>query len=612
MIIPDDGGGGSFDGINPQLLAQLMSTLTSGANTGQQTAGSYVWQFQRLGLDTGALSKLQANYNWASGQHSMLQRRYNLASNQPAADWELGFATAGASYLQWTSPGQAQAAGAQATKDYQDGKISYKQYLALYSQNESDPDWSTGAVKALGHDGLAKLESQIQDTYPPDTADMAALATAVAAAMANGVTFPWTDDPEDNKGSEDVDLLSPLLKYANFPPGVLVTLGNEVTFGGPGADSYRADPVLKAIAANPVAAAQFMAQFKTAHGGLSLEDYVAHGSDHHGMMPTDEAQQFADIITAGTVGAKNSDPKDAFANVTDLVQFYTDHPGTHTYGPIQAAYGNVVKGYWPDVMYSITSTAPGAPQKGLGPDGMKLGPDQWAAFIDEAMRDPGTAASLLVVAHTQAQQLQTLAAEQPGQNAGDAYAFQAGLVNGYFDSQAQTVYKAMGAEWAKGVEDAKDRWAEQAGQAADILVDVVADPGSIAKTITVGVTKDAFDAVITAFKGKIPDGGSPPPKPDYSTWQGAYADQLMRDVNKAPKDLTQSQAALIASAKSGGFMQDGKIDPSTMSPEQLKAYNAWLNSPAVIDYVENGGQNTSYRDGYGSWVTQNSMNSGGG
>ena len=62
VIIPDDGGGGSFDGINPQLLAQLMSSLNSGANTGQQTAGSYVWQFQRLGLDTGALSKLQQNY----------------------------------------------------------------------------------------------------------------------------------------------------------------------------------------------------------------------------------------------------------------------------------------------------------------------------------------------------------------------------------------------------------------------------------------------------------------------------------------------------------------------------------------------------------------------
>lgn len=614
-MIPDGGGGGSFEGINPELLTQLMRSLSSGANNGQQVAGSYVWQFQRLGLDTTALTRLQQDYNWASSQNPMLQRRYNLASNQPSGDWEEGFATAGAGYLQWTSPGQAQAAGAQATKDYKDGKISYAQYMALYSQNEGDPDWSTGAVKALGSQGLYELEYRIRDAYPQDTSDLRALAVAVAAAMSNGVTFPYSGDVDD-KGTEDLQLLDPLLPYANFPASVLVTLGNEVTRGGPNSGSVYADNVLNALAANPEAAAQFMAQFQATHG-VPLEQYVALGSDHHGMMPTDEAKQFASLITGGTVGAKNVDPKLAAANVTGLVQFYKDHPGTHTYGPIEGAYGNIIKGFWPDVMFAITSTAPGATQKGLGPDGMPLSPEQWAAFTDEAMRDPGTAATILVLAHTQAQQFQTLAAQQPGQNGGDAYAFQSGLVNGFFDSQAETVYNEMGKEWAEHVKDTQDNIAEHVGQFVELTVDVVADPGAAAKTVAVGVTKDAFDAIITAFTGKLPTDGGPPPKLDLSSWQGSYEWQIRQDYDKS-SGHTQGNpglAALVDSAKNydgGSFVQDGHIiDPHTMTPRQLQAYNAWLDSPAVINYVENGGQGTSYRDGYQTWVTQNSFNGGG-
>lgn len=610
-MIPDGGGGGSFEGINPELLTQLMRSLSSGANDGQQVAGSYVWQFQRLGLDTSALTRLQQDYNWAISQNPMLARRYNLASNQPSGDWEEGFATAGAGYLQWTSPGQAQAAGAQATKDYQDGKISYEQYMALYSENEGDPDWSTGAVKALGSQGLYELEYRIRDTYPQDTSDLQALAVAVAAAMSNGVTFPYSGDVDD-KGTEDLQLLDPLLPYANFPASVLVTLGNEVTYGGPNSSSVYADNVLTALAANPEAAAQFMAKFQSTHG-VSLEQYVALGSDHHAMMPTDEANQFASLITAGTVGAKNVDPKLAAANATSLVQFYASHPGSHTYGPIEGAYGNIVKGYWPDVMFAITSTAPGAAQKGLGPDGMPLAPDQWAAFIDESMRDPGTAAMLMELAHTQAQQWQTTAAQQSGQNAGDAYAFQAGLVNGFFDSQAQTVYKSLGSDGGSW----KDKVADHIGDAVDMTFDIVADPGAAAKTVAVDVSKVAIEEIGKAFVGAIPTDGSTPPKPDYSSWQSSYEWQIRQDYDNSSGHAQGNPglAALVGSAKNydgGSFVQDGRIiDPSKMTPQQLQAYNAWLDSPAVINYVENGGQGTSYRDGYQTWVTQNSFNGGG-
>lgn len=616
MQVPDDGGG-PFEGINPSLLAQLMRSLSSGVNNGQQLAGNYVWQFQRLGIDTGPVSKLQQDYGWAGGQQTMLQRRYNLASNQPSGSWEDGFAMMGASYLQWTSAAQAQAAGAQATKLYQDGKISYSEYIAMYEANQGDPDWSTGAVKALGQNGLDQLEEQLRDTYPEDNAGWQALATAVAEAMSNGVTFPYSDDP-DGKGTENLQLLDPLVTLANFPVSVLVTLGNEATGYGPNSDSVTADSVLKALAANPEAAARFMAQFQASHGGASLAKWIADGSDHHGMMPSDEAQLFANLIVAGTVGAKSVDPKLAAANATALVQFYAGHPDTHTYGPIEAAYGKVVLGFWGDVTFAITSTARGAPGKGLGPDGMPLNPDgmllspdQWAAFIDEAMRDPNGAAMIMVQAHDQANAWQTKAAQQPGgPNAGDSYAFQAGLVNGFFDSEAQTVYKSLGSDASSW----KDKVADHVGDLVDVGFDVFADPGAAAKTVTVALTKVALEEIGKEFIGHLPSGDETPPKPDLSSWQGAYENQVRQDFNQAPtQDLAKSTvlAALVNSAKNyggGSFVQDGKIiDPATMTPQQLQAYNAWLNSPAVMDYLENGGQGTSYRDGYQAWVTQNAF-----
>jgi hypothetical protein len=148
----------------------------------------------------------------------------------------------------------------------------------------------------------------------------------------------------------------------------------------------------------------------------------------------------------------------------------------------------------------------------------------------------------------------------------------------------------MGKEWAQGVEDTRDNIADHAGQFVELTIDVVADPGAAAKTVAVDVTKDAFDAIITTVTGKLPTDGGPPPKPACSSWQ----------------------AGLVNSAKNydgGSFARGGHIiDPSQLTPPQLQAYNAWLDSPRVINYVENGGQFTSYHDGYQIWVTQNSLN----
>lgn len=594
--------GGTFQGINPQLLAQLMKSLSDGVTRGQPLANSYVGQFGRLGLDTSNASKLLADFGWASGQQAMLHRRYDLASNQPSGSWEDGFATAGAGSLQWATAAQARAAGAQATKEYQDGKISFQQYLTLIEENQGDPDWSTGAIKALGPDGLSEVEAQLKYAYPPDQQGTQSLAMAVAAAMANGVTYP--DDP-DAPNSEDLDLLAPLLPYASFPPKVLVTLGNEVTMGGPNSDPYPAENVLNALAADPQAAAQFLAQFPQAHGGEQVGQYITVGSDHRGGLPPDLAPQFAKVITAGTVGAKGSDPSLATANVNSLVSFYANNPGDHTYGPIQAAYGGIVKAYWPVVAYAITTVTPQESEQGLGPaDGIKAGPSQWAAFIDEAMRDPGAAALMMSNARAQAEASQQLAAKQPGDK-GSVYAFRAGQIDGFFDYQAMTVYQELSKESAGEATN----WKEMAqGDVIDLVFDVASDPASAEATVPISLGKDGVEALVSFLENDVQTDAKPT-SPDYSTWQQALSDQARYDFNETTPQLRASdpeRASFVASAQSyasgsSNFVRDGQImDPASMSPAQLQAYDSWLNSPGVVNYVENH-QFGQYENGFSTW-----------
>src|SRR5260370_25793455 len=157
--IPDNGD--AFEGIDPHLLAQLMTSLRSGVSGAQQLASSYLGQFGGFGLDTSRISRLLQDYGWAQGQQPMLQRRYDLASNQPSGQWVNGLATSGASYLEFSTQAQAQAAGAKAAKQLKDGNITYAQFYAeLLQEYKNDPDWATGAIKTLGPDYVGNLEQE--------------------------------------------------------------------------------------------------------------------------------------------------------------------------------------------------------------------------------------------------------------------------------------------------------------------------------------------------------------------------------------------------------------------------------------------------------------------
>lgn len=357
---------------------------------------------------------------------------------------------------------------------------------------------------------------------------------------------------------------------------------------------------------DPQAAANFMADFQQIHG-YSLGQYVSQGTHTPpvGGFPPGYAQSFAKIMLAGTVGAENVDPNLAAQNVTALVTYYKQNPGSHTYGQIDAAYGQIIEGFWNDVTYSLNSTAWDPHGYLTSPEGLKLTPAQWAAFTQEAMRDGQTAGKLLTFAHSQADNLHNQAGQQTGDEfIGDSYEFQAGLINGFFDYQAQAAYLSLSADRKQWVANAN----QALGLAASTAINIIASPGSAAKTIIVTASQTVVSAITNKVSGFA--AGAPLPQPHFATWQGTWSQEEVYNhfneavQNPAIQDDKQYLTEMINNAQSQIFVyQSGPLkgqimSPADMSPQQLQAYNAWLMSPDVVQYQIQAGDNVAYQSGY--------------
>jgi hypothetical protein len=142
-------GDANFQGINPQLLRQLITSLSGGVSRAEPLAGSYLGQFSRLGLDTGAVQRLRSDYGWAAGQQPMLSRRLALASHQPPGSFTDGMTSQGAGPLTFATTAAAKSAGAAAAQQLATllaagDDDAARQLLATMAQSGDDPDY-TGA-----------------------------------------------------------------------------------------------------------------------------------------------------------------------------------------------------------------------------------------------------------------------------------------------------------------------------------------------------------------------------------------------------------------------------------------------------------------------------------
>jgi hypothetical protein len=585
--------GGDAVGIDPQWLQSMTSQMSSSAGDALNLVNGYIGQMSRVGLDTSRLNRAVQDLTWAQGQVPMLNRRQSLAQMMAQQNPGLTEVTAGAGSLgNFATNAAAQQAGQRDAQDFKNGDLSVQQLYAKLAANQGDAAYCTALIKELGADRLREIEQDApyDPNDPGGTETRYVLAQAVAAAMWNGVTFaePAYEKSMDGAlGREDPELLSGLLQYATFPPQVLADLGTACT--APGEYQY-GNLVWQALSAAPTAAALFVQQNATV-----IPQWIAQGSDHSGGLPDDQAGNFLQVIQAGTIGARTTDPRVAAQAVTALVTAYDKNTGTHTTAQFDALYGQVIRAYWPDIMYSINAPAPGAAIAGLSPDGLPLKAEQWAPFVDEAMRDPQTSATLLVTAHAQAKEFQ-LASATTGNN---YYDYQAGLTSGFFDRQAAQVY----ADEKSAAEAWKEQVASYTDKVIGIAVDTVFDPGDAAKTIAEPVVEGVVSSLAGSFLNNgLQTAADNLKPPDYYGQQSANANQARDDFSKnAVKTLETGQkvsfpVSTVYKYDGGSFVHNGQIDPQT--PAELRAYDQWLQDPAVVAYVWGDSQNLMYDTAY--------------
>ena len=573
-------GGGDISAIDPQQLGDLIKSISSrtgsdGPDAAQPQVSLWMSRASRIGLGTDRLSKIDKHLAWAQGELPMLRRRLSLALDLDKQNTEFGgggMVSAGAGPLgKYKTQAAARRAAQEDAKAFKDGKLDIREYMQKLAANENDPDYCKAAMEELGDTGLYRLREG-PAAYDPDNPDagLSVLATALATAMRNGVTF------EDDHGDEDIAALAPLLEYASFPKDVLVNLGRQCL--APGNYQY-GKQVWKALAANSAAATQFL------HDNLEyIPEWIKHDSDHHGGLPDDQAADFAQVIKAGTIGGPGADQNMAADNTTRLIKSYAEHPGDHTHSEIQAVFAQDIANYFPDLQATLTD--PAAPDLGKGR--VTVTSKEWQAFTGEAMQNAKAGANLLAYAVQQADQLARANPHNPVAIHG------AGVLEGFFSQEAHNVYQQMVHDHASGRDSWKATFTSEADTAADTLLDAALDPQHAAKTVAVAGVKEVIHLAI----GNFWSGGNapPPPAPKEIEWNhdwkqqaaNAYAEKGGHFTPVTTSDgitWTGDPDEYAREHSCPKFLDDsGNLQLSGTAQQQAAekvAYDAWLKDPAV-------------------------------
>ncbi|MFR0358996.1 hypothetical protein [Streptomyces sediminimaris] len=558
-----DGGGGDFRGINPDRLGDLIRVINTSTGDGGAAAqphiNSWMSQARRLQMDTSRLSKMTRHLSWAHDQLPMLRRRHSLAMDEEKRDKEIGLGggmvSAGAGDIgRYKSQSEARKAAKKAAKAYKDGDMSLADYMKQLEANQYDPDYCKAAMDELGDTALYRLQDGPM-MYSPDNpeAGTRVLATAVATAMRAGTTF------KDDYGDEDLQHLSGLLAYADFPTDVVANLGKQCL--APGNYMY-GEKVWEAMGNDPAASTKFL------HDNMDvIPAWMKDDSDHHGGLPDFQAKAFAGVIKAGTLDDMGADPKMAAENAEKLITYYGKHPDESTHPEVQAAFSQIIMTRWDDVQSILTDPAPADPGSGH----ISVSDDYMRAFINESMHNPKATAELLAFSK---QKSKDLALSNPD-NPEALHA--SGMIDGVFSSEAMLVYKEVK---KKNADDAAKWNSTLTGKLKTALgtgVEVAFDPGAAATTVSKAVINDVIDTFTSDLQ--LVDQGKNPAPPSALTWR----DEWMRATQAAYlKNGAIGDPQKYADAYCGGkpFLQSDGPDAGLIvthaSPEQLRAYNEWL------------------------------------
>lgn len=489
-----------------------------------------------------------------------------------------------------SAPSQADLSnlGKQQAQQFLSGSLSEDDFLSFLKAYQNSPAAITAAMEALGPDGVSEITEYGASTSndPDGTANMQILATAMATAMNNGMKLWFT--PGNDTGHLDLAYLSPLLKYATFPPDVLAALGGEA-MGGPGNNEY-APAVWQALGKDPQAAALFIQQ---------NANLIPFWTSSNIGMPSQDESMFLQVLKEGTIGAQKIDPTGAAAAIKALAIAYgpSNPNGTPPAAPPDAfavLYGQIIKAYWPDVSFSITAPGEGVAPALEGPDGSSLTPQQWANLVDQAMTDPQTAANIMIAAQNEYNEFSALQSKNTAQGA--EAGVQAGQIKGFFNVAADTLLQAQGgtgSHWASTLYGLLQGAMDQVEEGAP---EVLEDPEDLPAVATIRGGYFLINALIDQLNPDDSSDGPPAPSDPgiaqyFQSWESQNDYLAVLDYENATSGNDPQAAAayaqLVAAAQKydGGSFLANLSDPAKMTAAQQAAFNQWLEDPAVSSIV---------------------------
>ena len=627
--------GGNFQGIAPSMLQQLIKSLSSGVTGAQPVASSYIGQFNRVGLDTGPIQKLLADYAWASQQQPMLNRRYSLASHQPSGDFTDGWTEEGAGTLFYTTTAAAKGAGTadakqmQAYLDAHDWTGIQKELDAM-SQNGDDADYMAAFFSQLGPKGLYALSEYAQGGPSSDAANEQEVQQIVGSGLAAAsfempltMSFLQGMEPEHAEpgysteqlpGGWDTGALAPFLTEGSFSSQWLQTIAPAVLYqkdveeGAAMPGGY--DAIFTAIASNP----DFAAQFYQQNSG-QLDDYMTDPVLYHDLASD---PGFGKFLEAATIPPQGDTSTKAFtANATHFVQLFGG--GTvDTSSDVRQAMAAVAMNYFGDIQGTVTAAAPGAGSS------MGLNASEWGSFVQNAMQDK-TAAAFLMTSYANWRSQQTDdSLVSNGQGDGPSTPQHAGYWNdqslGMLDYFFAANYQAAGHQAGEGNAVLETLTEAFNAGAATLLTSVAFGPEAGAAVITMDMVedagKDAFSSAAESTLGKITgpltdggDGGATNASDaadqvfsNLTTIQGHWSSEVNTAWTQSVQNSSTAKdfppvwyngvqytadPSQYEKQYGGTFLNsDGTVmDTSQMSPKALAAYNAWLQDPAVSNVI---------------------------
>jgi hypothetical protein len=605
-----------FAAIDPAAMADLVTKLDGAARTIDERAPGVKSRFEAQGVATGDVTAIMQVASWVHDQLPMLRRRQSLAQAMVDGGFAYGggplwsFVDNGDNLGAFRTPEEARRAAGDLAAKVKDSAIGDDLPGDVYEQllrYAGDPDFAAEFYSQVGPEGVNKLyvgahQDRDLGEGPDERKAMAVGYSLATASHRLNLDDGWLDRLGRDRTNTPQQYVAPFLRYGNWDKDFLKRVGNR-ELKGPAIpyDPERAAMIWDGIARNPVAAAEFydenfeLIQRKGAYDG-TLRGDVAEGN----------RGAWSDMIRSATVDARDvyarlqlHDPAAHSRNLAEdntarLIKYVEDHKDEHVFGALQAAYGDVLKEYWDDMAYAVTSPVPQVGDHDVaGRDGVEVPRDAWAAFAQEAMRDGQTAANLLTqfrvwMGERTGEQAAPHTVGRSGTEQGDPFAWQdasVGRMRQFFQSNYGEVYKALGdehEEWQQGVEKGIETAIGWAFDPKGIVKDV-------GKTVVTEFVKHTFRSLSDEELEQLDLSALS----SSSRWQD-LANQHHAERNIPPitvDGLTwEGEPGFYEDLYGGRFTEgDGRILPlERMSPEGVRAYNEWLQDPAVVAAVEEG------------------------